>query len=211
MVELILADVQSAVVAEWQSFFKETPNVSIHHGSIFEVRCDALVSPANSFGFMDGGLDLWISHYFGWQVQERLQALIQRNHHGELLIGRAEIVPTDHEKIPYVIAAPTMRVPMMLGQETVNVYLATRAILLLVEHGIMEDGRPLKEVVQRIAIPGMGTGTGHVPPNICARQMKQAVDDYLHHGYQFPDSWREAKRRHQHLWADWWQDQKRDE
>lgn len=206
--ELILADVQPAIIAAWHSFFKETPNVTIHHGSIFDVPCDALVSPANSFGFMDGGLDLRISHFFGWQVQERLQKRIQHKHHGELLIGMAEIVPTDHLHIPYVIAAPTMRVPMILGQESVNVYLANRAILLLVQHGLLEDRTPIREVVKRVAIPGMGTGTGHVPPDICARQMKQAVEDYLHQNYQFPRSWTEAKHRHQHLWADWWQDKK---
>lgn len=208
MLELILADVQSAVIAEWERFFKDTPNVRVHHGSIFEVRCDALVSPANSFGFMDGGLDLRISDQLGWHIQERLQKVIQQQHGGELLVGQAEIIPTDHLRIPYVIAAPTMRVPMILGQETVNVYLATRAILRLVQQGQLQDGTPVKEVVQRIAIPGMGTGVGHVPPDICARQMKQAVDDFLHGSFQFPHSWSEAKRRHLHLWADWWQDQR---
>ena len=29
----------------------------VHRGSIFDVACDAVVSPANSFGFMDGGID----------------------------------------------------------------------------------------------------------------------------------------------------------
>jgi O-acetyl-ADP-ribose deacetylase (regulator of RNase III) len=101
-----------------------------------------------------------------------------------------------------------MRVPMVLGQESVNVYLATRAVLLLVLKGQLEDGTLIRDVVRRVAIPGMGTGTGHVPPDICARQMKQAVDDYLQEGYQFPRSWSEAKQRHQHLWADWWQDKR---
>jgi hypothetical protein len=92
MVQLILADVQPAVVSAWHTFFKDTPNITIHHGSIFDVPCDALVSPANSYGFMDGGLDLRISTYFGWHVQERLQTVIRQKHHGELLIGMAEIV-----------------------------------------------------------------------------------------------------------------------
>lgn len=206
MLQLILADVQRPVIDAWHNFFKEVPQVTIHHGSIFEVPCDAIVSPANSFGFMDGGLDSLISHHFGWHVQERLQQRIQERHHGELLVGQAEIVATDHAKIPYLIAAPTMRVPMILGQETVNVYLATRALLLLVQHGTFEDGSPIGEMVQRVAVPGMGTGVGRVPADICARQMKQAVDDYLKGEFQFPYSWSDAKRRHQHLWADWWQD-----
>ena len=37
--------------------FLEVENVTILHGDITTVACDAIVSPANSFGFMDGGLD----------------------------------------------------------------------------------------------------------------------------------------------------------
>ena len=29
---------------------------------------DAIVSPANSFGFMDGGIDMVYSKRFGWQM-----------------------------------------------------------------------------------------------------------------------------------------------
>ena len=195
--ELILCDVNPEVVAAWRVYFQDTPNVTVTQGSIFEVRCDALVSPANSFGFMDGGIDMAISQYFGWGVQEELQTLIRRKHHGELLVGQAEIVPTHHVRIPHVITAPTMRVPTILGRETVNIYLATRAVLLLVQHGSFEDGTPIRELVQRVAVPGMGTGVGKVPPEVCARQMKQAVDDFLKGPFAFPTSWYDAQRRHQ--------------
>ena len=49
-----------------------------------------------------------------------LRKLILDHHHGELFVGTAEVVETDHAGIPYLIAAPTMRVPMILGPETVN-------------------------------------------------------------------------------------------
>jgi len=45
---------------------------------------------------MDGGLDQAISEFFGWHVQDRLQAKIRERHHGELLVGQGEIVATDH-------------------------------------------------------------------------------------------------------------------
>jgi O-acetyl-ADP-ribose deacetylase (regulator of RNase III) len=206
---LVFVDLQPSVVAAWKAAFAGYPEVSVRAGSIFEVECDALVSPANSFGFMDGGLDLLISHFFGWHVQERLQELIRNKHHGELLVGTAEIVPTDHPRIPYVISAPTMRVPMILD-ETVNVYLATRAVILLVRHGRFPDGRAIGDVVRTIAVPGMGTGVGRVPPAICARQMKAAVDDALLEPTSlpaswptsWPSSWQEAQIRHQLLYRD---------
>ena len=58
---IVLADRQKVVVEAWKDALGRSANVTIHHGSIFDVACDALVSPANSFGFMDGGLDLRIS------------------------------------------------------------------------------------------------------------------------------------------------------
>ena len=122
---IVLADLNDALIRSWSIICGNIENVTIHHGSIFDVRCDAIVSPANSFGFMDGGLDLQISQFFGWHVQERLQELIRTRHHGELLVGTAEIVETDYAKIPYLISAPTMRVPMIL-KDTVNVYLVVR-------------------------------------------------------------------------------------
>jgi len=198
---LIFVSRQPEMVSAWEEHFAGDSQVSVHPGSIFDVQCDALVSPANSFGFMDGGLDYSISRFFGWHVQDRLQKMIVEKHHGELLVGAAEIVPTDHDRIPFVISAPTMRVPMILS-ETVNVYLATRAVILLVAHGHFPDGRPIREAVHTVAIPAMGTGVGRVSPTICARQMKAAVDDALLRKTRFPDSTMEAQDRHQLLYGD---------
>jgi hypothetical protein len=109
-VKIILAALDHPLAEAWEQYCGEIKGVTIHRGSITDLTCDAVVSPANSFGFMDGGIDHHYSHVFGWHVQERLQKSIAKHHHGELLVGAAEIVPTDHSRIPYVIAAPTMRV-----------------------------------------------------------------------------------------------------
>jgi len=206
MMEIILADLQPQVIEAWQQTFQEYSNVETFHGSIFDVHCDAIVSPANSFGYMDGGIDMAISRHFGWHVQERVQKVIKLQHHGELLVGTAVIAATDDSKIPYVIAAPTMRVPMILERTSINVYLATRAVLLLVKFGVMADGSAISDVVQRVAISGMGTGVGQFPAKICAKQMKQAVDDVVLGKFEFPESWSEAQRRHQLLYGENYRD-----
>ena len=101
-------------------------------------------------------------------MQDRLQELIRTRHHGELLVGAAEIVETGNLRIPYIIAAPTMRVPMVLT-DTVNPYLAARAVLLLVKHGVVPSGALAGEsvaaAVESVAFPGLGTGVGRVGPN----------------------------------------------
>ena len=196
---LIFCDINANLIESLNKYFKQDPNIKIVHGSIFDVDCDAIVSPANSYGFMDGGVDLRISQFFGWHIQERLQEIIKEKHHGELLVGCAEIVETDHDLIPYMISAPTMRVPMIL-KDSVNIYLATRAVLILVKYGKFSNGTFINEKVKSIAFPGMGTGVGRVPYDICALQMRRAVKDIFYENYEFPKTWREAQKNHQLLY-----------
>jgi O-acetyl-ADP-ribose deacetylase (regulator of RNase III) len=178
-------------------------NVEVRQGNILDIDCDAVVSPANSFGFMDGGIDQVYTDHFGPQVQKRLQQSIMDKHHGELLVGSAEIVDTDHPDIPFLISAPTMRVPMIL-KDTVSPYLAVRATLLLILHGRFPTGSRFKgdkvlDHVSRVAFPGLGTGVGRVPPEVCAKQVSQAILDVF--DPQFPSSWHEAHNNHQGLYT----------
>jgi O-acetyl-ADP-ribose deacetylase (regulator of RNase III) len=203
---LILAAVEQSLAEAWQEVMADLDWVRVYRGSIFEVDCDAMVSPANSYGFMDGGIDLLYSQHFGWGVEERLRQSIQDRHHGELLVGAAELVETGNLAHPYLIAASTMRVPMVLGPKTVNPFLATRAVLLLVKHGLFHSGelagKPIARTVQTIAFPGLGTGVGQVPAEICARQMRAAFDEVLLDKFRAPTSWAEAANRHQLLFMD---------
>jgi O-acetyl-ADP-ribose deacetylase (regulator of RNase III) len=203
--ELILVARDNRLAEAWQHEFEGVAGISVHHGSIFDVACDAVVSPANSFGFMDGGIDALYMDRFGDDIQMKLRRLILDHHHGELLIGNAELVETGHPDQPYLIAAPTMRVPMVLDETTINPYLATRAVLLLVKKGVIAAGRHtgqrVASHVKTIAFPGMGTGIGRVSPAICARQMRAAVRDVMFDQYRMPTSWAEASERHQLLYG----------
>ena len=80
--------------ALWHRFCGDLEFVEIHHGSILDVCCDAVVSPANSFGFMDGGMDAVYRRYFGAEIQERVQQVIRERPHGELVVGSADVVET---------------------------------------------------------------------------------------------------------------------
>lgn len=195
---IVLADIDGGLIKAWNSIAGDNVHVSTYQGSIFEVECDALVSPANSFGFMDGSLDFAISEFFGWHVQDRLQEAIKSKHSGELLVGQVEIVPTDHASIPYVISAPTMRVPLDI-RGTANPYLAIRGVLLAVKNGVFKDGTPVKDRIKTIAFPGMGTGVGQVSPNVFAKQMKQAVEGVIEERFEFPKTIWNAEKSHQKI------------
>jgi len=110
--KIVLAAVEESLANAWERFCGDVDGVSVHRGSILDVDCDAVVSPANSFGFMDGGIDALYLDYFGPDIQTRVRRQIYDRHHGELVVGTAAIVETGDARIPYLIAAPTMRVPM---------------------------------------------------------------------------------------------------
>lgn len=205
MTRIVLAALDEPLVQAWKDAFTGVAGVEIHAGSILEVACDAIVSPANSFGFMDGGIDALYVDRFGDIVQDRVRHAILRRHHGELLVGTADIVETDNGLQPFLITAPTMRVPMRLPVDTVNPYLAMRGVLNLVHHGQWADGTrsgtPIRDSVSSVAFPGLGTGVGRVPPGICARQMRRALLDDRR-APRLPTSWAEASEEHQFLYAD---------
>ena len=211
--KIILTAVEPELTEAWRKFCGDVADVDVevHQGSIFDVQCDAVVSPANSFGFMDGGIDLLYSYRFGWQVQDRLQNLIRQYHGGELLVGAAEIVETDAH-IPFLIAAPTMRVPMIL-RDSVNPYLAARAVLLLIQSGVFREGnwqgQRVGDVVHSVAFPGLGTGVGQVGPAVCAHQVRAAIDDVLLQTRGYPKTWAQAQSRHQQLYTDYVRDLQR--
>ena len=63
-------------------------------------------------------------------------------------------------------------------------------------------GEPIRDHVSTIAVPGLGTGVGRVPHNVCARQVRAAIEEVLLSPSPFPDNWAEASERHQLLYTD---------
>jgi O-acetyl-ADP-ribose deacetylase (regulator of RNase III) len=113
-VQLILSAIEEELSAAWRRFCGDLPFVEVYHGSILDVACDAVVSPCNSFGFMDGGVDAVYRDHFGIDIQNRVQRMIAERHHGEVRVGHADLVETGDPRISHLIIAPTMRVPMVL-------------------------------------------------------------------------------------------------
>ena len=174
-IELILVDPKSALCESFRERFADLPNVTITQGRFEELSAfDCMVSAANSFGLMDGGVDAAIIRFFGDALMNRVQNRILQEYLGEQSVGTSMLVETDHPDHPYIAHTPTMRVPMDIAQ-TDNVYKAMWAMLLAVHHHNRQSHSP----IQRIACPGLGTATGHVPLHEAARQMALAYRNYL--------------------------------
>jgi O-acetyl-ADP-ribose deacetylase (regulator of RNase III) len=195
-----LIDTNPEVVAAWEQVFAGVPQVAVRHASIFDHPADALVSPANSFGYMNGGIDFAISKHLGWHLEKDLQRLIREKYYGELLVGQADIIATGSPQFPYLIAAPTMRTPMTITRGP-NMYQAMKAILLLLRYGRLGTGEPVAAKVQSVAIPGLGTGVGQVRPLDCARQMRIAWEDVMLAKHATEAGWAELQANYAYFYT----------
>jgi O-acetyl-ADP-ribose deacetylase (regulator of RNase III) len=181
-----ICDLNPLFVEEAHRHLMELPNViEVAHRSVVDRPTGAVVSPANSFGFMDGGVDWACLQFFGEELQTRVQTVIRLQRFQELLVGDAIVVPTYHEAIRFLIVAPTMRVPMIIT-DPADVMLATRAAVRMACNFRFDH----------IVMPGMGTGCGEVRPDIAARAMRSGIESGLRDMPCRPYSWREAQERH---------------
>jgi O-acetyl-ADP-ribose deacetylase (regulator of RNase III) len=170
---LTLVDPDRDVCKHWASEFTAwAADVSIECRRFEEIpRYDALVSPGNSFGIMDGGVDAHIVARFP-AVHRAVRSAIDNEYLGYQPVGAALIVPTDDPVHPFLVHAPTMRVPGALPPALrTNVHDAFWAALVAVErHNLSHPDAAIAE----LAVPGLGTGVGRVPAATAARLMALA-------------------------------------
>lgn len=95
--KIILVDPNAALCDAFKEYFAELPYIEVVKGYFENLPAyDCMVSPANSFGIMDGGVDAAITAYFGRQLMERVQQKIVEKFMGEQPVGTSMIVETGH-------------------------------------------------------------------------------------------------------------------
>ena len=159
----------SAGMAEaWEDAFRGYKGVTAHCcdfrafiGQHPEV--DAVVSPANAYGLMDGNYDRAISEEFGPALAERVRAVILEQFCGEQPVGTSFSVPIPGREDILLIHTPTMRAPSPIVDPLV-VYQCMRTTL-------MEAMRTSR---QRIVIPAFGGACGFLPFKKIAMLMWEA-------------------------------------
>ena len=159
---LTICDLRDDCITAARKRFAGIDSVTIEKADITKLRRDAGATAGNSFGDMGGGVDRAIDGFFAGLAQEAVQGAIRREFFGELPVGSAVVVRPSPKK-PALIYAPTMRVPGNVGN-TINAYLAMRAILIAATKGGIEN----------LACPTLGTGVGGISPDDAADQMFQA-------------------------------------
>lgn len=132
----------------------------------------ALVSPANSFGYMNGGIDNIYSQMFPGiqqQVQHKISTfgIKDNSNRNYLPIGSAITVPTNSKSCPHIISAPTMFLPGSISN-TNNIYNAFLAILQIT----------VNNPNATIACLGLGTGVGQMDPKQVINHIEMAIRDF---------------------------------
>ena len=171
--DIYLLDTNKNMVKAWNKAFKEDKEIKvvednfIHFMNTNDVKC--IVSPANSYGIMNGGYDLAIIDYFGESLQKEVQKKIKQDFYGEQPIGTAISVNIPGSKTNQVlIHVPTMQTPKPVKDDNI-VYQCMRVALM----------EALKLKVKSIAIPAFGGGTGNLSANVIAKRMEEAYEQII--------------------------------
>jgi O-acetyl-ADP-ribose deacetylase (regulator of RNase III) len=172
--EIWLVHPEEAMCAAFRDRFTGLPGVRVIRGRLEDLEPhDCFVTAGNAFGLMTAGIDAAVVHYFGEELMRRVQHHILDQFFGEQPVGSAFVVPTDHPDVPFLVHAPTMRVPGSI-EGTDKVYAAAWSALLAVHaHNVSDDRK-----IEVVAFPALGTGFGGVPFGEAARQMAAAYRHY---------------------------------
>lgn len=175
MINLSFVDTNIEVCRAFEDYFGKYDNMKVFNCPFQELEeYDCLVSPANSYGSLSGGVDYHIREYFGRQLESRVQDYIAQYYFGEQPVGTSFIIDTGHPTHPFLAHTPTMRVPLKI-QHTDNVYDAMRALLMTV----FRFNSVNNDVIKTVACTGMGTLIGGMEPRIAVGQMELAYRSFV--------------------------------
>lgn len=183
---VVLTDLDSRVVEAWRSAFADHPEIEIRKGSILDEKADAWVSPTNSRGRMDGGVDAAVKRYLGAGIQLRVQRAIRDRFAGNLPVGSAVCVPSGAVNPKFLISTPTMEQSSQNVSETLNVALACAAAF----QAIHRQNSEAPGSIESVALVGMGARTGRVPARVCANLMWSGYTLFQDHSFDDYDELR---------------------
>lgn len=183
---VVLTDVNERVVEAWRAAFADTPGIEIRKGSILDEDVDAWVTPTNSRGRMDGGVDAVIKRYLGSGIQVRVQRAIRGRFAGSMPVGSAVCVPSGAAVPRYLISTPTMVRSSQNVSTTMNVALACAAAF----QAVHRQNRQKPGSIRSVALVGLGAQTGQVPARVCANLMWTGYTLFHDHWFEDDDELR---------------------
>jgi len=175
--KVCFCDIRKDVTYLLKALFNRFDRVRVLNGDIFNLEADAIATPGNSAGTMDGGFDYIVNTRFG-NIQSKIQEMIQERG-TPLPIGVAVVVPTKHPNFHYLIYSPTVRVPGDKLKSGEEVYNAMVAILRgVIKHNEQYETSRVKQI-KSLAMPCLGTGQAGLDPVVAGINIFKAYQDTL--------------------------------
>ena len=143
------------------------PSFDIELGNPLAFDIDAVVSPANTKGIMNGGYDAVLRRFFGVTIEYLVQQYLEKFN---IDVGQAIAVKTGHPKVHWLIVTPTVSVTGegLSGHESVSYASAYNAVKVAHEKN-----------VKYLGMTGLGSGVGGLDRRISAKQQSQGIQDAL--------------------------------
>lgn len=204
--QITLLDINKNMCDEWEKQFKGCNDVQVVSDDIISYATKlknnnvdfAIVSPANSYGMMDGGYDFGITNFYksiGVNIIKRVQKSIYEYYLGEQPIATVLSLQMKYDKgleeVPDLIHIPTMRVPMDIRFTNIP-YMCMKELFIYLDYGINDEDKI--EHYDEVIIPAFGGGCGCVPFSIIAKQMKLAYDRCSNRERIDLDNWEKINR-----------------
>ena len=162
--KILVADHNKTTIA---SINECNPSFEVELGNPLAFDIDAVVSPANTKGIMNGGYDAVLRRYFGVGIEYKVRQYFEKF---KLDVGEAIAVKTFHSKVEWLIVTPTVSVKGegLSGHASVSYSCAYNAVKVAHEKG-----------VQYLGMTGLGSGVGGLDRRVSAKQQVQGIEDAL--------------------------------
>lgn len=203
-VQFIFLDMSTALVQAWKKAFTEHLDDSIHEKFTF-LNCkledippphdkfDCIVSPANSYGRLDGGFDYYLSEALAPSHDHdaptrHVQSVLYREWRGYAPPGTCTMISllnspceSNVHGCSYIGLCPTMRFPEEITWNREVIYNCMWSLLVQLDkhNTAIQAGGGAARRIRSVVIPGLGTGIGEVPIERCAQQMALAFREFL--------------------------------
>jgi O-acetyl-ADP-ribose deacetylase (regulator of RNase III) len=165
----------------YKKLFDGIPNIIVEARDIIQIPIEntCFVSPANSLGFMDGGIDWVLSRELMPGIEPKVKAkiaelgILTTIGRPYLSVGSVIAVPHDDESNTILIVAPTMFLPHNVCR-TQNAYWSFYAALKMWNKICKQKNKNYTLVATSHCC-----GCGKMSGEESAKQMKQAYDDFI--------------------------------
>ncbi|MGB2490254.1 MAG: macro domain-containing protein [Candidatus Puniceispirillaceae bacterium] len=161
---VIIADHQKRVFNAVQEYH---PTFEIELGSPLAFDIDAVVSPANTAGIMNGGFDAALRRFFGITLEYRVRMRIKDN---PISVGEAFAIQTVHPRIKWLIVSPTVSIAAdgLSGVPSVAYTCGYNSVIAAHKAGASVLG-----------MTGLGTGAGGLSVRDAVRNQCDGIEDAL--------------------------------